>query len=663
MNLLQRATELYDQGFAVIPTKSDKSPIGKGWPDMVGKHRALPNGNFEEQGVAGCGVVLGHWHDRGYLVFLDVDCYDKDISGAMCQFIMEKLDGTFPYRVGQMPKFGVPVLMTDQWRKVKSARYGESHIEMLGLGQQFVAYGAHPKARGGAYRWFNGDMSGDLPVLQESDLWAILEEFERLCDAAGLTKTAEGTRERAAVAASADPLEVAIANQPLDIDTRKVRDTLKAYRAQDLDYDSWLNVGAALHHQYEGDIAGYKLWKKWSAKSDKHNPAQMRKKWESFGGCDRPTTMASVFKAAKTVKTKELTRPKGGFLYPQVSSNLSSGTHIDWVIEDIVESGTIGQIFAAPGTGKTFFALDMAAHLAAGVEWNGRRVVGGPVIYLVGEGVAGIKRRMAAIEKVTGLDLSNLRTSRMPNFGDPDDLYALLQELQAMPIPPVMIIIDTLARAIVGLDENQSKDMGPIVEAMAMFTRKLGCVVMDIHHTPKSNPGEGRGSGALKAAMDFEIKLEGNSHDGVKVSCAKSKDAEAFDDMAFKLVSVKLPKNHTDNFNRRVSSAALEWMKAEDVQQRVNLVGNQAILDQAFDQVFADVANHVHTPPAIVTQFGLDSPAVGCYLDAVKDYFIRSHPANGEMEPKRLTQSFNDALKAVSKKNVIKHFDHILVKL
>jgi len=658
MDLLKRATELHAQGFAVIPTRN-KAPIEDGWTTG----RQEPNGNFEQAGVNGVGVVLGGWHERGHLCLVDVDCYDKDISRQICAAIMDKLANTYPFRVGEAPKFGGPVLMTDKWRKAKSARFGKSHIELLGLGQQFVAYGDHPGAKDGQYQWYNGAFATwNLPVLQEADLWEIFDLFGELCLAAGMEKTADGTRERAQAMEEMDDLDLALANRPIDMGTGRVKEILKSYPPHDLDYDRWLAVGAALSHQYQGSDKGYKLWRKWSEQSDKHDPSQMRKKWISFKGSANPVTMASVVHWAKEVRKQAFTRPQGSYLYPSTGSALEGGTYINWVVEDIIEAATIGQIFASPGVGKTFLALDLAAHIAAGVDWNGRRVVGGPVVYLVGEGLAGIRRRMAAIEKAKGLDLSNLLMARMPNFSDADELNALLKEIDALPTMPAMIIMDTLARATVGLNENDSKDMGPIVEAMAVFTRKLGCVVMGIHHTPKGSSTEGRGSGAIKAAMDFEIRLEGDSERGVIVSCAKSKDAEAFGDMAFRLSPVKLPRNHTDNFNRRVSSAVVEWMDMEDIEPVINLQGNQLLVMEAFELVWADEANRVSTPEPVLLKNGIEGRAQGCYTDAVKEYFIRSHPKAGDMPPKRLTQSFNDAINGLVKKKLVDHFDSILVK-
>ena len=63
---------------------------------------------------------------------------------------------------------------------------------------------------------------------------------------------------------------------PLNMSDDEVKGLLLAYGASGLEYDDWLKVGQALHHQYQGDV-GYDLWVSWSALSDKHDERVMRK--------------------------------------------------------------------------------------------------------------------------------------------------------------------------------------------------------------------------------------------------------------------------------------------------------------------------------------------------------------------------------------------------
>ena len=82
---------------------------------------------------------------------------------------------------------------------------------------------------------------------------------------------------------------------PLNMSDDEVQGLLFAYEAESLEYDEWLKVGQALHHQYMGEDKGFNLWVSWSEKSTKHDLAKMRKRYNSFGKWSGARfTMASV---------------------------------------------------------------------------------------------------------------------------------------------------------------------------------------------------------------------------------------------------------------------------------------------------------------------------------------------------------------------------------
>jgi hypothetical protein len=101
-----------------------------------------------------------------------------------------------------------------------------------------------------------------------------------------------GTIQKLDASSEDDDLDIAVASQPLDLTPDQVATLLDNYPAESLDYEQWLRVGMAIYHQTEGQ--GYETWLNWSAKSNKHDPRQMRTKWRSFGGRSKPVTMASL---------------------------------------------------------------------------------------------------------------------------------------------------------------------------------------------------------------------------------------------------------------------------------------------------------------------------------------------------------------------------------
>ena len=104
-------------------------------------------------------------------------------------------------------------------------------------------------------------------------------------------------------AADIDDLVDAVANEPLALGDDEVDAYLRVYKAEGLDYDQWLLVGAALAHQYRRSDVGYQRWLAWSKLSSKHDEKHMRVKWRSFG---KGTTNSIVTFASVIFRAKEM---------------------------------------------------------------------------------------------------------------------------------------------------------------------------------------------------------------------------------------------------------------------------------------------------------------------------------------------------------------------
>ena len=249
---------------------------------------------------------------------------------------------------------------------------------------------------------------------------------------------------------------------------------------------------------------------------------------------------------AMTAPAPAVDAPERPRLLKSLSGLLKQPKPLQWAIKGLIEHNTIATIFGPSGGGKSFVAISLAAAIATGREWYGRKVKQGPVLYLNGEGEAGILRRFKAWSVDTGEPLEDAPisiTERPVLFGNRELLSQLSAEIDEMPQPPALVVVDTLARATAGMEENSAKDMGMFVEALDALRRRYGCTVLVIHHTGKSTIDAARGSSALKAAWDVEIGLAPTDSDGGRflLNCTKMKDAERFKPMTFGFRSVALP--------------------------------------------------------------------------------------------------------------------------
>ena len=80
--------------------------------------------------------------------------------------------------------------------------------------------------------------------------------------------------------------------------------------------------------------------------------------------------------------------------YADISPSLDAADFVEGLFID----GAMSVIYGESGCGKTFFALDRALHVAAGIPWRGREVDRGGVLYLALEGSHGIRNRVAAFK-------------------------------------------------------------------------------------------------------------------------------------------------------------------------------------------------------------------------------------------------------------------------
>lgn len=213
----------------------------------------------------------------------------------------------------------------------------------------------------------------------------------------------------------------------------------------------------------------------------------------------------------------------------------------EWLCDGLFVKDTLAALIGAWRSFKTFFALDLALSTAAGLPFHGRVLTPGPVVYVSAEGAKGLKRRIRAweIARKVSVDAAPFYvlpdTVHLLSTQDVDDLRAVIMSL---PTPPVLAVIDTLARCLLPGDENSSRDMGQAVEAGDVIRRATGATVLFLHH-PAKNGDKARGPGALPGGIDTELTLT-RENDVVTVKCTKQKDGAECEPFALRPTIIQL---------------------------------------------------------------------------------------------------------------------------
>ena len=223
---------------------------------------------------------------------------------------------------------------------------------------------------------------------------------------------------------------------------------------------------------------------------------------------------------------------------------------VKWMIDKVLPVGSFSALFGPPGSFKSFIALDIAEAIATGRTWMGNEVSEqGAVLYLCGEGFGGVGARIKAIKQHHGTEDGapiyvirhqlNLRSSV-------EDFNALMIAVEnlvtELGIDFKLIIIDTLARAFGGGNENDSSDMGSFISSCGRIQSIVqDCALMILHHSGKDATKGLRGHSSLLGAVDTELELI-RFEDSMKgiIRTAKQKDGEDGTRIGFEMVSVEL---------------------------------------------------------------------------------------------------------------------------
>ena len=204
-----------------------------------------------------------------------------------------------------------------------------------------------------------------------------------------------------------------------------------------------------------------------------------------------------------------------------------------WLIENFIPENGTCIAYGPPGSYKSFLALDIGLHITNGLSWHNHKLnKTGIVIYLVGEGIHGIAKRSKAWHSYHKLS-DNTAFVTIPFqhiiLHSDDNVTYLIKKITELEekynTKTVLIIIDTLARAMVGIEENSSKDTSMFIHKFDIIKKAFNCALLYIHHSGKDVTRGMRGSSALLACVDVSISIESTCKH-VNVAVVKQKDAE-----------------------------------------------------------------------------------------------------------------------------------------
>lgn len=221
----------------------------------------------------------------------------------------------------------------------------------------------------------------------------------------------------------------------------------------------------------------------------------------------------------------------------------------DYLVDGLLTMNDTSIVGGASGSGKSFFTLHQGMCIARGIEFFGRQVRQGGVIYQAGEGGRGVIKRLLAqrihfkIPEEEEIPFI-LLPSKVDLFSKEGDTAAFIDEckIQAMTMgfPLHLIVIDTLSKASAGAEENSGKDMGTILDNIDRIRNATGAHVQLVHHM-NADGKKLRGHTSIRADVDQVITITNDEATKIKSAhMTKLKDDEDGGTIQFSLAQVKV---------------------------------------------------------------------------------------------------------------------------
>ena len=269
----QYGAKLVDAGYRIVPIMPGTKRPGRfnesQWGEL-GRWTEISAQSFHVDIWSkwpGCGIGIL----TGEVIAIDIDILDEDVAVKVGEVFQEKLGKTDFIRIGKSPK-ALYLYRTDK----PFSKISLHPIEVLGTGQQFVAYANHPDTSK-PYRWpFLLPHENPITALPLVTREQVLEAAE----AAYQTLPPNLRQRKLGGNVSTHVPETKPSDSGLVGTISAVEDALKFVPNPDLSWDDWNRIGMAIYCATEG--TGRHVFEDWSRLSKKYDANQTALRWDHY---------------------------------------------------------------------------------------------------------------------------------------------------------------------------------------------------------------------------------------------------------------------------------------------------------------------------------------------------------------------------------------------
>lgn len=375
-------------------------------------------------------------------------------------------------------------------RSVRPGKLAQGVDVKRGNAYIVIAPSVHPS--GGAYRWRIWEpLTGEIPEIADAPAWLLQP----------LAAEKQPAVKPHDFADSANPQQFA--------DLRSALGHLDAD-----DRDTWVNMG---HHLHSLGDAGFALWDTWARRSEKYDPDDALRVWESVTAPS--TDYRAVFAAAQregwknpaaaTVASASDFEPLDATGEPLKVVSMAGLATAEmfkhrFPVQAILPAGAVTHLASHGGEGKSTLALTLAAHLATGQSWAGLACEKSRVVFASLEDPADVVRaRLRRICEAYDLPVDGVAGSLVVLDGTEAGPLAVeindrgtrrLEFTKAMrqleQHPADVMIVDNASDAFDG-NENERRMVRAFVTKLSSLVRGTGGAVLLLAHVAKDSAKRG----------------------------------------------------------------------------------------------------------------------------------------------------------------------------
>jgi AAA domain len=207
-----------------------------------------------------------------------------------------------------------------------------------------------------------------------------------------------------------------------------------------------------------------------------------------------------------------------------------------WIMKGVIAEGSLGWLISEWGHGKSFVAIDWAAHIVLGRNWHGHKVCQANVLYVSAEGLPG--KRLDAWEQHFGTEVPDgLVVLDGIDLQDADDIQTVMDVIEDHEIG--LLFYDTQHAVNGGETEEEAAEAQ---EGLREIRREYPSIAQFlVHHRGKDASRGGRGTSAWPAALDMIYEIDASDpHELMTLKRTKQRDEGYFPPMGLRLETVVL---------------------------------------------------------------------------------------------------------------------------